>query len=893
MSKSESIHQKPKYRTKVVVRFDEYADVPYEDGVEETLEDRQLMPWKRLEERFPGITIERLFTALDPGEIRELLAEAAQRDRTYEPAPLLDYFVVDCPADVDPEELAEALSRFEVVETAYAQPKDVLAAVDATDDPRWVNQGYLDPAPDGIDAEFAWTVAGGGGAGQRLVDVEHGWTLDHEDLVDHGATLLHGTNAASGKYHGTAVLGEFGAVDNALGGVGIAPEASMDVASTIGSTPPDAMLAGVADLSFGDVVLLELQYVSGHGGTSLVPLEVYDADFDVIRLATALGIVVVEAGGNGGNDLDAYANAVGDAILDRSSADFRDSGAIMVGAASSTDPHERMGFSNHGSRIDCFAWGENVDTTYSNTSGDTDLYTGSFSGTSSASPIIAGAALLVQSIAEDPSNFGYRFNPGQVRELLSDPATGTPSYDSGTGTYETDDVGVMPDLQAILGTELNLVPDVYVRDHVGDDGDPHAGPISASPDVILQQSPVADPQAAFGQGSGTENDASLGYEAEAGQDNHVYVRTRNRGGSAATDVTATVYWSEVATLVTPDMWELVGETTIPNVPTGDQLTVSDAITWDAADIPGTGHYCFVGIVGADGDPAPGPADFGDWSTFQRFIEENNNVTWRNFNVVDNVPPTGTPGFVELPFLAVGAHDRARPMELEVVGRLPEGARAFLEVPEHVLDLAEKRLPTVDADEVAGGDIEVRDDAVLVAVTPFSRTALGEMRFPARAKVDARLHVQVPGELLDREYDVAVRQLYEGEELGRVAWRLAPPREVADRGVFIGAIHADAAGVPEDAHLDDEYVVVENDGAEDADLTGWTLDFDDRQTYEFPEGFVLAAGESVTVRSGEGEDSDSELFADFGRPVLNNEGDTVTVFDADGEVVAQRAYGDQA
>jgi len=33
---------------------------------------------------------------------------------------------------------------------------------------------------------------------------------------------------------------------------------------------------------------------------------------------------------------------------------------------------------------------------------------------------------------------------------------------------------------------------------------------------------------------------------------------KNRGGDNANNVTATVYWSEVGTLVTPDMWALLG-----------------------------------------------------------------------------------------------------------------------------------------------------------------------------------------------------------------------------------------------------------------------------------------------------------------------------------------------
>ena len=229
-------------------------------------------------------------------------------------------------------------------------------------------------------------------------------------------------------------------------------------------------------------------------------------------------------------------------------------------------------------------------------------------------------------------------------------------------------------------TVLDVKPiDLYIRDFVGDTGDVHTGSISSSPDIILLPMLQPNPQASFGQGSGTENSNTLGSQATAGQDNFIYVRLRNRGGSSATSVTATVFWSPVSTLITPDLWTLVGSVVIPNVPDGDILTVSNAITWAASNIPGEGHYCFVGLIGSSTDPAPAPADFINWDNFRHFIRSNNNVTWRNFNVVNNEPaPNAEPsGFVDLPFLVSGAPDKARWMSIEVVARLPQGARALL------------------------------------------------------------------------------------------------------------------------------------------------------------------------------------------------------------------------
>lgn len=769
------------YWPRIVVKFHDYVELPYVDAVEKHVEQLKVGPWRLLTKEFPGLSMNKLFTTIRQKRIEELIEQANGRDPDYRPPNLLTYFTVDVPPGVNPEVLVNALAEWPTVKTAYLDPPGSEPQVNPGNDPRFGNQGYLDAAPDGIDAEFAWPraggigFAGGDGAGISVIDLERGWTLNHEDLNGQGATLLHGSIRNGSRAHGTSVLGEICAVDNAIGCIGIAPNvAAVDTVSYWNSNRPSAIMAAINNLAFGDVLLLEAQLNLTVNGVAwnMMPIEVLDAEFDAIRLATALGIIVVEAAGNGSNDLDTFANAAGDQILNRSSVDFRDSGAIVVGAASSTSPHTRMGFSNFGSRIDCYSWGQNVDTCSSNSAGSTTMYTGTFDGTSSASPIITGAALVVQGIAE--ANLGYRFSPRQIRAILSDPARGT-----GSNNPVADRIGVMPDLRQILqNTVLNLSPDVYVRDFVGDTGDPHTGSISASPDIILLPATVADPQVSFGEGSGTANSNTLGYEAESGQDNFIYVRMRNRGGSNASNVTATVFWAPVATLLTPDLWTLVGNVTLPNVPPADILTVSDAITWPAAAIPGTGHYCFVGLIGHPQDPAPDAADFLNWDNFRRFIRENNNVAWRNFNVVDNEPdPDIDPRYVALPFLAAGAPDRAHRMRLDVGAKLPPRARLYLEIPLHVQEVIRDRSPYVKVNK--------KRRMVRMPVNPHGEFTLGEILFPARFRAPMRLLVDIPKQSRRYAYEVFARQLYKGEEVGRVTWRLMPRERRKKPGRKVG------------------------------------------------------------------------------------------------------------
>lgn len=439
------------YRPRVVVKFHDHIDLPYEDGVEKYFNEYKIESWEALKVEFPGITFRRLYTALSTDKINDLINKATELDANYRPKNFFKSFIVESPPGTDPEELVRALSTWETVEKAYFDPPGSEPSVNPADDPRSVNQRYLNPAPTGIDARFAWTVPGGDGTGVRVIDLERGWTFNHDDLVAHGATLLHGTIRDGSRAHGTAVLGEISAVDNTIGCIGIAPNlASINAVSYWGSNRPDAIMAAIANLSYGDVLILEAQL--SIASWSNMPIEVLDAEFNAIRLATALGIVVIEAAGNGSNDLDTYVDGSGNAIFNRASAGFRDSGAIMVGAASSASPHTRMSFSNYGSRVDCYAWGENVDTCYSNSAGSTTLYTGTFNGTSSASPIVAGAAVIIQSIAE--AGLGNRFHPFQLRTILSDSANGTPSINP-----VNDRIGVMPDLRKTIPTLSDVRPD--------------------------------------------------------------------------------------------------------------------------------------------------------------------------------------------------------------------------------------------------------------------------------------------------------------------------------------------------------------------------------------------------------------------------------------------------
>ena len=395
--------------------------------------------------RHPGVVVRPYFV-----EPPTLSAASSAGAPTAEGLDHRRYLAIDVPAGVTPEALAATIRQMPEVDIAYPEAGPTPPPVNPDDDPRSANQGYLDPAPLGVDARVAW--AFGDGSGVALVDMERGWTLGHEDLADAHITIISGVSRDF-HGHGTAVLGEVVAVDNDLGGVGIAPGCTTRVVSQWRSDNDNdygtaaAILDAAKHMEPGDVLLLEAQTTYPTSGEKMVPVEVEQLVFDAIRATVDKGIIVVEAGANGGIDLDQFIDLRGQQILNRHSPDFRDSGAILVGAASANVPHARLDFSNYGSRIDCFGWGEHIDTSGDGFTGtDEHEYTGDFGGTSGASPIVTGCALLLQAIRRGRGQPSY--TPDQIRGLLTDAALNTASSDSAN-----DRIGVMPNLRQIIKHE--------------------------------------------------------------------------------------------------------------------------------------------------------------------------------------------------------------------------------------------------------------------------------------------------------------------------------------------------------------------------------------------------------------------------------------------------------
>lgn len=417
-----------------------------------------------------GLALRPVFTVdadrgTDPG--RPALPTLEQR------TDLSRYYRAEVPEEAAAEKLA-AIREAVGVATAYIKPAvspplwrepdhgGPEMVLDPAQIPDFVGrQGYLGAAPEGVGAEIAWAQAGGDGGGVSIIDIEGGWCLTHVDLAGNGG--LRGGVAIPDRGwrdHGTAVLGVMGARRNGFGVTGIAPGASVSAFShdTVGSAGAIQRSADLLD--HGDVLVLEMHrpgpldgFRSRMDQLGYIAVEWWPDDFAAIRYAVSRGVTVVEAAGNGAQNLDAP-------LYDTPDAGFPDdwvnpfsgpdSGAVLVGAGAPAGgayglPRSRLGFSNFGSRVDCQGWGEGVCAPgYGDLyrgRGEHHWYTGQFNGTSSASPVVAGVAACLQGIARQR---GEPLKPHELRELLR--RHGSPQ----TGDLG-ERIGSLPDLGDLIG----------------------------------------------------------------------------------------------------------------------------------------------------------------------------------------------------------------------------------------------------------------------------------------------------------------------------------------------------------------------------------------------------------------------------------------------------------
>jgi subtilisin family serine protease len=237
--------------------------------------------------------------------------------------------------------------------------------------------------------------------------LDTGIRLTHADLGGRAATgfdaITPGGTAADCNGHGTHVAGTVGG--STYGVAKGSQLVAVRVLNCAGEGDTAGVVAGIDWVTANAVKPAVANMSLGGGGDTILD--------NAVANSINSGVTYAVAAGNGdarGNPLNAC-----------TASPARVSAAITVGATDSTD--NRASFSNYGSCLDIFAPGVGITSSW--WTGDTAKNT--ISGTSMATPHVAGAAALVASA--NPS-----WTPQQIRDYLVNNATNGAVVNPGTGS---------------------------------------------------------------------------------------------------------------------------------------------------------------------------------------------------------------------------------------------------------------------------------------------------------------------------------------------------------------------------------------------------------------------------------------------------------------------------
>ena len=188
--------------------------------------------------------------------------------------------------------------------------------------------------------------------------------------------------------------------------------------------------------------------------------------------------------------------------------------------------------------------------------------------------------------------------------------------------------------------------DVWHKDLPGDTGvepNPVASPMWTSPDIWIRN--IAD------GGLAHQN-------PEFGQPNAIYGFLRNRGTVTPQNVRVEYWLANASTgLSWPIHWTFVGAVTV-NGPAPGGSIVLPPVMWSP---PNVGHFCMVSRIVSAQDPMT----FPEGTNISLNTQNNNNIVWRNLNIVNltGPPPAVGGGLQSLGAAAVAAAGRAETVEL--------------------------------------------------------------------------------------------------------------------------------------------------------------------------------------------------------------------------------------
>lgn len=231
---------------------------------------------------------------------------------------------------------------------------------------------------------------------------------------------------------------------------------------------------------------------------------------------------------------------------------------------------------------------------------------------------------------------------------------------------------------------VGIGPDIYIRDTLSDTGIEPFTLSYRSPDIINCNYPSSNPSVEFGNFA-----ISYGQNVYHDQDNYLYVRLQNRGSSSG-NATIKIYIIHTGSFTMPSQWTYVGSMFAANIPAGGKR-VCGPLIFDQSNIPepipGT-HYCFIAVASDPLDPAPDINLINTIDEFYQYVQQVNNIAWRNTDVV--ISDGGSGGSLQG---FIGANPNQSPQDYSIridTSQFVPGAAIKVNGPSRILDAAQKQ-----------------------------------------------------------------------------------------------------------------------------------------------------------------------------------------------------------